>query len=131
VGNDQALEPWLDEAMAVYSERIFYEYNYPSYLNWWWQYRVNYFGPTGYVDATVYNSGAFRSYVNAVYLNGATFIEDMRVRMGDDNFYRFLKDYASRYSRARATSYDFFSVARANSNADINSLIVEYFYGSY
>ena len=26
VGNDQAMEPWLDEAMATYSERIFYEY---------------------------------------------------------------------------------------------------------
>ena len=25
VGNDQAMEPWLDEAMAVYSEAIFYQ----------------------------------------------------------------------------------------------------------
>jgi hypothetical protein len=131
VGSDQALEPWLDEAMSVYSEKIFYEFNYPSYVNWWWQYRVDYFGPSGYVDTTVYNGGTFRSYVNAAYLNGAHFIDDMRVRMGDDEFYRFLKDYASRYSRGRVTGYNFFETVRANTNADIDSLIPEYFYGSY
>jgi len=131
VGNDQALEPWLDETMAVYSERIFYEYDYPRYDTWWWQYRVDYFGPSGYVDGSVYDFGSFRGYVNAVYLNGAHFMEDLRVRMGDDNFFRFLKDYASRFSRGHATTSDFFAVARSNTNADISDLIAEYFSGSY
>lgn len=131
VGNDQALEPWLDEAMSAYSERIFYEYNYPRYGDWWWQYRVDYFGASGYVDTSIYNGGSFRAYTNAVYLNGAHFLEDLRVRMGDDDFFRFLKDYASRYSRGRATSYDFFYVVRQNTTADISDLMVEYFSGSY
>lgn len=131
VGNDQAMEPWLDEMMAVYSERIFYEYNYPRYESWWWQYRVDYFGPGGYVDTPIYSAGSFRGYVNAVYLNGAHFMEDLRVRMGDDDFFRFLKDYAARFSRGRATTYDFFAVVRANTNVDISNLIAEYFSGSY
>ena len=131
VGDDQATEPWIDEAMSVYSERIFYEYNYPRYGDWWWQFRVDYFGPGGYVDSSIYNFGDQRSYVNAVYLNGAHFIEDLRVRMGDDDFFRFLKDYAARYSRGRATSYDFFAVVRANTNADISDLIAAYFSQSY
>ena len=38
VGSDQAEEPWLDEAMAVYTEHIFYEYNYPNYGDWWWRF---------------------------------------------------------------------------------------------
>ena len=131
VGNDQALEPWLDEALATYSERIFFEYNYPRYGDWWWQYRVDYFGASGYVDTSIYNGGSFRTYTNAVYLNGAHFMEDLRVRMGDDDFFRFLKDYAARYSRERSTSYDFFSVVRANTNEDISDLVAEYFSGSY
>jgi hypothetical protein len=131
VGDDQALEPWLDEAMATYSERIFYEYNYPRYGDWWWQFRVDYFGASGSVDTSIYNGGTFRTYTNAVYLNGAHFIEDLRVRMGDDNFFRFLKDYAARYSRGRATSYDFFTVVRANTTADISDLMMKYFSGSY
>ena len=131
VGNDQAMEPWLDEAMATYSERIFYEYNYPRFGDWWWQFRVDYFGASGYVDTPIYNWSSQRTYVNAVYLNGAHFIEDLRTRMGDDNFFRFLKDYAARYSRGRATTSDFFAVVRANTTADISDLISKYFSGSY
>ena len=83
------------------------------------------------MDTTIYNGGTFRTYTNAAYLNGAHFMEDLRVRMGDDAFFRFLKDYASRYARGRATGYDFFAVVRANTDADISDLIAEYFYGSY
>ncbi|MDD2921047.1 MAG: M1 family aminopeptidase [Anaerolineales bacterium] len=131
VGDDQALEPWLDEAMSAYSEKIFYEYHYPKYGDWWWQFRVDYFGPAGYVDSTIYDHGTFRAYTNAVYLNGAHFVHDLRVLMGDDDFFRFLKDYASRYSRGRATSIDFFAVAREHTGADLTYLIAEYFSGSY
>ena len=41
VGSDQAMEPWLDEAMAVYSEALFYKYIYPNSSDWWWNFRVN------------------------------------------------------------------------------------------
>jgi hypothetical protein len=131
VGNDQAMEPWLDEALAVYSEAIFYKFIYPNSYDWWWNFRVNYFGPSGYVDTNVYQSGSFRGYVNAAYLNGANFLEALNYRMGDDAFYQFLQDYTSRYGRGRATAYDFFAVARQNTTADISDLISAYFAGSY
>ena len=131
VGNDQALEPWLDESLATYSEHVFYEFNYPGQVNWWWQFRVDYFKPGGYVDTSIYNGGTFRNYTNAVYLNGAHFIDDLRGRMGDDDFYRFLKDYAARYSRARPTAADFFNTVRDHTDADISDLIAAYFSGSY
>jgi len=131
VGNDQAMEPWLDEMMATYSERIFYEFNYPRYGDWWWQFRVDYFSPSGYVDTPIYSGGTFRTYTNAVYLRGAHFMEDLRVRMGDDDFFAFLKDYAARYSRGRATTADFFNTVRANTQADISDVMMNYFSGSY
>ena len=127
VGNDQAMEPWLDEAMALYSERIFFEFTNPELLDWWWQFRVNYFGPNGYVDSTIYDAVSFRDYTNAVYLNGGTFIEDLRVRMGDEDFYKFIKDYAAQMSYRRATSNDFFRIARLHTTKDISDLIAEYF----
>ncbi len=131
VGNDQAMEPWLDEAMSVYSEAIFYKFIYPNSYDWWWNFRVNYFGPTGAVDMNVYQAGSFRGYVNAVYLNGANFLEALNIRMGDDDFFKFLQDYASRYGRGRATTSDFFAVARQNTTADISDLINAYFAGTY
>jgi hypothetical protein len=131
VGNDQALEPWLDETMSVYSERIFYEFINPGYGDWWWNFRVNYFNPSGWVDTSIYDSGDFRTYTNAAYLTGAYFMEDLRARMGDQDFYRFLKDYAARYRYKRATGPDFFATVRENTNANIDDLIQAYFQGSY
>ncbi|HQV93730.1 MAG TPA: M1 family metallopeptidase [Anaerolineales bacterium] len=131
VGTDQAMEPWLDEALSVYSEAIFYENIYPNSYDWWWNFRVNYFGPSGYVDSTVYEAPTFRAYVNASYLNGANFMEALNIRMGDDAFFQFLRDYASRYGRGRATAYDFFAVARQNTTADISDLVRAYFRGGY
>jgi len=32
VGNDQALQPWLDEALCTYSEVLYYENLYPQAL---------------------------------------------------------------------------------------------------
>ena len=131
VGSDQAMEPWLDEAMCVYSEAIFYKFIYPNSLDWWWNFRVNWFGPSGYVDTNIYEPPTFRAYVNASYLNGANFIEALNYRMGDDDFFRFLQDYASRYGRGRATAYDFFAIARQNTTEDISDLIAAYFSGNY
>jgi hypothetical protein len=131
VGSDQAMEPWLDEALCVYSEAIFYKFIYPNSADWWWNFRVNWFGPSGYVDTNIYENPTFRAYVNASYLNGANFLEALNYRMGDDAFFQFLQDYASRYGRGHATAYDFFAVARQNTTEDISDLIAAYFRGSY
>ena len=131
VGNDQAMEPWLDEALCVYSEEIFYRYIYPNSHDWWWSFRVNWFGPSGYVDTNIYQPPTFRAYVNASYLNGANFLEALNYRMGDDAFFRFLQDYAVRFGRTRVTTYDFFAVARQHTTEDISDLINAYFEGSY
>jgi hypothetical protein len=131
VGSDQAVEPWLDEAMAVYSEKIFYEYNYPRYGDWWWSFRVNYFGPTGWVDSSLYDHATFRSYVNAVYLNGANFLDDLRSRIGDEAFFAFLQDYAARFAHGRATTSDFFTVLRQHARADFSDIVQTYFQRQY
>ena len=90
VGNDQALEPWLDEALCTYSERLFYENEYPDLVDWWWQTRVEAYSPQGWVDSSIYDFTAFRPYVNAVYLRGAVFLERLRSTMGDSDFFSFL-----------------------------------------
>lgn len=131
VGNDQALEPWLDEALSVYSERIFYEFTNPQYGDWWWNFRINYFNPSGWVDTSIYDGGNFRTYTNASYLTGAYFLEDLRVRIGDQDFFNFLKDYVTQYSYNRASGQDFFTVLRENTNVNFSDIVRDYFQGSY
>ena len=131
VGNDQGEEPWLDEAMAVYTEKIFYEYNYPNYGNWWWNFRSYNFPPSGYMDGSIYDYPTFTAYVSAVYINGAAFLDALRTRVGDDAYFAFLKDYAARYAHKHVTASDFFATLRLHTNTDFSDIIQEYFQHSY
>lgn len=131
VGNDQANEPWLDEALCTYSERLYYERYYPEALDWWWQYRIAYYNPSGWVNTSVYNpQGAlqtYQDYRNAVYLNGARFLEDLRSLVGDEAFFAFLADYAAQYAGKIAFQDDFFAVLALHTAADLAPLLQQYF----
>jgi aminopeptidase N len=126
VGNDQAMEPWLDEALATYSEELFYEKNIPN-VSAWWVFRVESFSPSGWVDMDIYHGINFRTYANAVYLRGAQFLEDLRKIIGDDAFFAFLIDYSTTMSGKLATSKDFFRILGTHSTANISNLISSYF----
>src|SRR6266498_359692 len=131
VANDQAMEPWLDEALATYSERIYYETNHPDLVDSWRQYRYFEFQKAGYVDTTIYDGGGQRPYWDKVYLTGARFLEDLRKKIGDDIFFAFLKDYYTQYVGKRATGADFFRVLHENTAADLSDLIAQYFQNTY
>ena len=131
VADDQAIEPWLDETLATYSERIYYETVHPDLEQWWWGYRYFEFQQAGYVDTQIYDGGGQRPYWDKTYLTGARFIEALRERVGDEIFFAFLKDYYARFAGKRATTADFFQVFRENSAADISDLMAEYFQKTY
>jgi hypothetical protein len=132
VGNDQALEPWLDEALCTYSERLYYENLHPEALDWWWSYRVNYYQPRGWVDDSIYNPHgepeAYRAYRDAVYLNGAVFLEELRKNVGNQSFFDFFKEYADRYQDHLATKNDFILLIEKFTQVDLTSLLNKYFY---
>jgi hypothetical protein len=125
--DDQALEPWLDEAMATYCEYIFYSHLYPEYLKWWWDYRVDYYDPAGKINLQLYDYTSYLSYRNAVYLNGAHFLDDLRTLIGDNVFYSFLHNYAVDYAGKLVTAADFFNELKKTTSADISALKSKYF----
>jgi aminopeptidase N len=131
VANDQALEPWLDEALSTYSERIYYETVYPELVDWWWGYRYFEFQQAGYVDTQIYDGGGQRPYWDKVYLTGARFFEDLREQVGDEIFFTFLKNYYNQSVGKQVTSADFFRVFRETTAADITALLVTYFKNTY
>jgi hypothetical protein len=131
VADDQALEPWLDETLSTYSERIYYETVHPDLVDWWWGYRYFEFQQAGYVDTAIYDGGGQRPYWDKVYLTGARFLEDLRKQVGDEIFFAFLQDFYTQYAGRRATGADFFRVFRENSAADITELMTKYFKNAY
>jgi hypothetical protein len=127
VANDQAMQPWLDEALCTFSERLYYEYRHPEALDWWLDYRVEYYQPQGSVDRTIYDSGSYRTYRDAVYLNGMNFLTELRDLVGEEAFMAFLRDYLAQGSDQIATSADFFSILEGHADADWESLTDVYF----
>jgi aminopeptidase N len=127
VASDQNDEPWLDEALASYCEKLFYEKNHPELVDWWWSYRVDFYQPAGKIDGSVPSYAGFTPYTNAVYKRGAHFFEDLRQAMGDDAFFAFLKDYATRMDGRIATRTDFFMLLQQHSQTDLSGLLSDYF----
>ena len=126
-GNDPAAEPWLDEALATYSELVFYERAHPELRDWWWDFRVERFDPHGWVDSTSYELGAFRPYVNAVYLRGALFLEEIRRAMGDEGFFAFLQSYLATGAHRVNTAEDLFEAMDPWGGEELSVIRARYF----
>jgi hypothetical protein len=82
VADDQALEPWLDETLATIVSGSIMKPSIPIgevVVG----YRYFEFQEAGFVDTPIYDGGGQRPYWDKVYLNGARFMEDLRVRVGE------------------------------------------------
>jgi hypothetical protein len=126
-GSDQALEPWLDEALSTYSEYLFYETYYPGVAETWWTFRVDSHIPAGDVSSSIYTSLDVVTYTRSVYLRGAQFLRDLRARMGDEAFFGFLGDYSEQTAGRIAQADDFFRILAAHASDDLGTLIEAYF----
>jgi hypothetical protein len=131
VANDQALQPWLDESLATYSEHIYYENLHPDLLSWWWTYRIDIYNPEGFVDIPIYDGQSFRHYTDKVYLRGAHFLEDLRARIGDDAFFAFIQDYFTQGRGKIVTAADFFRILSGHTGTDYSDLVRKYFQNTY
>ncbi len=126
VGNDQALEPWLDESLAVYSEQLYFENVQPNVLAYWQANRVDFFRPQGRVNASIYDVN-YDAYKQAVYFNGVYFLRDLREGMGAQAFHDFLEDYYRQGRGKIVTRDEFFHLLEEHSSKDPTDLVHEYF----
>ncbi|HNT74208.1 MAG TPA: M1 family metallopeptidase [Anaerolineae bacterium] len=127
VGNDQVYEPWLDEAFAKYSEVLFYERYHPELVDWWWERHIYANNPSGPVDRSIYDFATTSEYISQVYAQGACFLGDLRVLLGDAAFFAFARDYRAMGEGRLMTRADFFAAVRAHTDADLSELIAQYF----
>ncbi len=131
VANDQAQQPWLDESLATYSERIYYENSHPDLIGWWWSYRIDFYNPQGFVDIPIYDGQGFRPYTNAAYFQGAHFLEELRARIGDEAFFAFIQDYLAQGRGKILTASDFFRILSEHTSTDYSDIVRQYFQNIY
>ena len=127
IGNNHALEPWLDEALATYSEYLYYERYHPDFLDWWWRVRIAKPAPVGYVDSDIWIEGGYTPYRDAVYLQGVKFLHEIRQTVGEGAFFDALKDYAYTNTYRLAARSDFEAAFARHSNADLTPVFTRYF----
>ena len=127
VANDQANEPWLDEMLATYSERLYYENYHPEAVGWWWQARMFDYTPETWLDLRVSENPSERAYWSSTYFHGAHFLEELRARIGDEAFFAFLKDYRAQEAGKIATGDDFFRILREHTDTDFSDIVINYF----
>jgi len=133
VGTDQANQPWLDEALATYSERFFNESFSLQKAVWWYLARISLAEDSNCpVDISIYGFYDFNCfYTESVYMRGALFMQALRDRIGDPAFMVFLKDFATQFAFKRASATDFFTVLRQHTDADLTDIIAKFFDGKY
>jgi hypothetical protein len=131
VGNDQAMQPWLDEALCTYSERLYYENVDPAKLEDWWTYRINMNNPQSPIDRSIYDFGGYLqpylTYRDSIYLEGAQFMEDLRKLIGDEAFFTFLRDYVETNKYQLSSTEKFFTILEKHTSQDLTTLKQTYF----
>jgi len=127
IGNDQLLEPWLDEAAASYAESLFFEATGDPR------------SATGLLDEDrlilrsmdetdtpiglpVSEYGSEAEYGVYVYLKGALFFDALRNRLGEEGFGAFLQAYFSQHRYGFASAASFQSAAEATCGCDLDDL---------
>src|SRR5204863_9681933 len=66
----------------------------------------------------------------SVYLRGSLTLHALRLRIGDDAFFRTLKTYVARYKYGNANTANFIAVAKEVSGQDLDDLFNAWLYAS-
>ena len=130
VGNDQVAEPWLDEALVTYSSGLYFESvgRFDEILSYWQDsyLRGRARNPTASVASPLWDFPEGAGYGGIVYSGGALFLHEVRLRMGDEAFFRALRRYLEGYRWLIATGQGFLSILREESPTPLEDIVQEW-----
>ncbi|HEY71382.1 MAG TPA: M1 family metallopeptidase [Anaerolineae bacterium] len=127
VGSDQLIEPWMDEAAAMYAEVLYYEaagrVGLATSLLDGFRFQVrDHPRSSTPIGLPVDTYASDWDYSTFVYLKGALFYEALRQRLGDDIFFSFLSGYFSSYRYGFAEAEDFHAAAEQACDCELDDL---------
>lgn len=127
IGDDQLLEPWLDEAAASYTEVLYDERVHgaeaaDAALDDFWRYLDFTDHPELPIGLPMGEYPSENDYGVIVYGKGALFFAALRSELGDETFFAFLHNYYDDYRYGFVTSKDFQAVAEQTCACDLDAL---------
>jgi hypothetical protein len=138
VGNDQVLDPWLDEAFAQYLPYYYYRDASPALFSTLWNGHLS--GLDGRisaaggrpVNASVYDFPDDGPYFTTVYGQGARFLDELRQTMGDTAFEAAIADQLTTFADKLTSPRAVLDLFQRHSPTNLNPLISRYFsYGAF
>jgi len=135
IGDDQLLEPWLDEAAASYTEVLYAEKIHGAaaaqhYLAYFKNEVSSASDPNQPIGLPVDSYAALDDYAAIVYARGAVFFDTLRQQLGDKMFFQFLHDYYQHYKYGFATSAGFEQVAESTCACDLKPMFQKWVFGN-
>jgi len=127
LGDDQLLQPWLDEAAATYTEVLYAENVYGSEAAQTLLDEFRLYLQFGGADTELPIGLGVADYVDTdygliVYIKGALFFDALRSELGDDTFFAFLQAYYDAYRYGFTTTADFQRVAEETCACELDEL---------
>jgi aminopeptidase N len=127
IGDDQIVEPWLDEAAATYAEALYYEEavgvgrstSFLSDLRALIRRQPESDLPIGWAVGEYQNEFEYAAFV---YFKGALFFDALRNKLGEVGFKIFLKDYFESYRYGFADAAGFQSIAESACGCNLDPL---------
>lgn len=132
VGNNENDEPWLDEAFAVYSNALFNEWEYGQRSKKMGSGYMDYIKDGGKdvpVGGDVW-SFPFEGYSQIVYNKGAAVLHMLRYVVGNEDFFKILREYHKEYKFELVTTEDFIKVCERVHGKDLDWFFDEWVYGT-
>lgn len=136
VGNNQATEPWLDEAFATYAETLFFrEYESLSmdsletiHNDVMGRYKKG--EPTS-IAHSVYEYSSKYDYLQNVYVEGASFLYQLEKAIGRDTFILLLQNYINEFEFDIVNTDSFIQYWSNATEVDLSQLFSIYLSRSY
>ncbi len=135
IGDDQLLQPWLDEAAASYTEVLYAEKVHGAqaarqYLAYFQSEAKSASDPNLPIGLPVDQYNGLNDYAAIVYGKGALFFDALRTQLGDDTFFKFLHAYYQTYRYGFADSAAFEHTAEASCGCDLKPLFQKWVFGA-
>ena len=117
VGSDQINEAWLDESLAIYSEKLYFDAVYGNHRGdefqnkvqtWYYQRRRDIEGPENIL--TPLGELTSEAAYSALMLKGSMFLHEIELDYGKDSLLRILREHFLRNKFSLATTSEFIAL---------------------
>jgi aminopeptidase N len=121
---------WLNEGFATYSDALWVEnlYGLDGLKSRMTTFRDIYFTYHEGPEHPIYDPPLGHLFCEAEYEKGAWVLHMLRFVVGDNNFWKILKDYAQIYAYSNATTQDFQAVCEQISGEDLGWFFDQWIY---